>query len=250
MRRHKRRGASERQRDRSASWVREFSDLLHSCDEGLHFTAAFRVEWQRPADGAVGPASPGDAGRPVRLLAESLASQRSILRYEATEQDINHELRRRLPWTIDGVEIVWANVTLSIDEHARTCAARIARLRSEEELAELARHQVSARIRFMQEEILRTPATARLYLMLEQAGQELPSGTDVDALVKAVQQWHPQAQWVVVAQLLHTFLGNLNPRDAGDLLGTLRALFLEYGEKELAEQLPIGEPVPEVEHRT
>ncbi|MFJ6128211.1 hypothetical protein ACIQKE_24340 [Streptomyces griseoviridis] len=186
----------------------------------------------------------------MRLLAESLASQRSVLRCEATEQDINHELRHRLPWTIDGVEIVRADVALRTDEHARTCAERIVRLRSEEELAELARHQVSARIRFMQEEILRTPATARLYLMLEQAGRELSPGTDVDDLVKAVQQWHPQAQWVVVAQLLHTFLGNLGPRDSGDLLRTLRALFLEYGEKELAEQLPIGETDPEAGHRT
>ncbi|NML55506.1 hypothetical protein HHL19_36115 [Streptomyces sp. R302] len=130
----------------------------------------------------------------MRLLAESLASQRSVLRCEATEQDINHELRHRLPWTIDGVEIMWAAVTVSADEHARTCAERIARLRSEEELAELARDQLSARIRFMQDEILRTPATARLYLMLEQAGQELPPGTDVDALVKAVQQWHSRGR--------------------------------------------------------
>ncbi|MFJ3615431.1 hypothetical protein [Streptomyces hydrogenans] len=183
----------------------------------------------------------GDAGRTVRRLAEELASQRSVLRCEATEQDINHELRRLVPWRIDSIEILRAHVTLQADEHTRASAERMAQLRREETLDELARHQTAARIRFMQEEILRTPATARLYLMLEHTAPHgvLPPGVGADQIVRDVQQWHPQAQWVVVAQLLHTFLHKLTPKDTDDLLRTLRAVFLEYGEKELAEQLPI-----------
>ncbi|MEU3950518.1 hypothetical protein [Streptomyces sp. NPDC029526] len=79
----------------------------------------------------------------------------------------------------------------------------------------------------MQDEILRTPAKARLYLMLEQNAQHgaLPPGTDINEIVRDAQQWHPQAQWVVIAQLLHTFLTNLSAEDRGDLLRTVRGMF-------------------------
>lgn len=39
--------------------------------------------------------------------------------------------------------------------------------------------------------------------------------------------------------LQHTFLTNLSAEDRGDLLRTVRGKFEEYGEKELAEQLPV-----------
>ncbi|MEV1062759.1 hypothetical protein [Streptomyces sp. NPDC050263] len=89
----------------------------------------------------------------------------------------------------------------------------------------------------MQDEILRTPATARLYLMLEQNAQHgaLPPGVDINEIVRYAQQWHPQAQWAVIAQLVHTFLTNLTAEDRSDLLHTVRGMFEEYGEKELAE---------------
>ncbi|MFF4765107.1 MULTISPECIES: hypothetical protein [unclassified Streptomyces] len=239
-----RRYSSRNTETAQAHWVREFSDLLDSNEPSLTFDATIRVEWRRQ-EGEPGSATAyRDVGRAVRRIAESFASQRNVLRWEATEQDINHELRRLVPWCADGIEILRAQVTLRVDDHTRITAQRIAQLQREEALEELARRQTSARIRFMQDEILRTPATARLYLLLEQNAHHghLPPGTDTDQIVREVQQWHPQAQWVAVAQLLHTFLGKLTDKDAGDLLRTLQALFLEYGEKELAKQLPI-EPV-------
>ncbi|MGW7313652.1 hypothetical protein [Streptomyces sp. NPDC054865] len=225
--------------DSRRTWVREFPDVLDSDEIGHSFTALIRIEWRRPDDSSGSTTGYGDVGRAVRGLAESLTSQRSVLRCEGTEQDINYELRRLLPWRADGSEIVRAHVTLRVDEHTRTSAERVAQLRREEVVDELARRQTAARIRFMQDEILRSPATARLYLMLEQNAPHgaLPPGGDVDQLVRDVQQWHPQARWVVVAQLLHTFISKLESKDTGDLLRTLQALFLEYGQKELAQQL-------------
>ena len=223
-----------------ATWVREFRDFLDSSDDELTFTATMRVEWCRLAGEPSTTTAYGDAGRQVRLLAEGLAKQRSVLRAEATEQDINHELRRRTPWQTQGIEILWAQVSLHVDDHALSSAERMARLRREAALEEIARQQTAARIRFMQDEILRTPATARIYLMLEQGAQHgaLPPGVDIDEIVRDVQQWHPQAQWVVVAQLVYAFLANLTAEDRSDLLHTVRGMFEEYGEKELAEQLP------------
>ncbi|MEU3512912.1 hypothetical protein ABZ733_34665 [Streptomyces longwoodensis] len=235
-------------RAEGATWVREFRDFLDSSDDDLTFTATIRVEWGRPANEPGTTTSYEDAGRQVRLLAQDVAGQRSVLRAEATEQDINYELRRRMPWLTEGIEIVWAQVSLHVDDHTRSTAERMAQLRREAALEELARQQTAARIRFMQDEILRTPATARLYLMLEQSTHHgaLPPGIDIEQVVRDVQQWHPQAQWVVVAQLVYAFLANLTVEDRSDLLHTVRALFLEYGEKELAEQLPVTprEPSP------
>ncbi|MFD5842316.1 hypothetical protein [Streptomyces chartreusis] len=235
-----RRGDANGRRAERPTWVREFRDLLDSSDDELTFTATMRVEWCRPTDGPSTTTAYGDAGRQVRLLAQGMAKQRSVLRAEATEQDINYELRSRTPWQIEGIEILWAQVSLYVDDHTLSSAERMAQLRREAALEDLARQQTAARIRFMQDEVLRTPATARLYLMLEQNAQHgaLPPGIDIDEIVRDVQQWHPQAQWVVVAQLVHTFLVNLTAEDRSDLLHTVRGMFEEYGEKELAEQLP------------
>ncbi|MFC8517756.1 hypothetical protein [Streptomyces sp. NPDC057257] len=235
-----RRGDAKGRRAERATWVREFRDFLDSRDDELTFTATMRVEWCRPTDGPSTTTAYGDAGRLVRLLAQDMAKQRSVLRAEATEQDINFELRRRTPWQADGIEVLWAQVSLHVDDHTRSSAERMAQLRRETALEDIARQQTVARIRFMQEEILRTPATARLYLMLEQSAQHgaLPPGADINEIVRDAQQWHPQAQWVVIAQLVHTFLTNLTAEDRSDLLRTVRGLFEEYGEKELAEQLP------------
>ncbi len=223
-----------------AAWVREFHDVLDSADPGLSFTAAFRVEWRRAANRTSPATAFGGTARAVRGVAEGVASQRTVLRCDTTEQDINHELRSRLPWHTGGLEIVSARVSVHVDEHTRTSAERAARLRREMALEELERHQVAARIRFMEEEILRTPATARLYLMLEQTRHlgHLPPGVDVDQVVREVQQWRPDSTWVVVAQLLHTFVDNLTSADHQDLLQTLRAVFLDYDAKELADRLP------------
>ncbi|MFF4308447.1 hypothetical protein [Streptomyces sp. NPDC001601] len=236
----RRRGPSGSVHAEPAAWVREFCDVLDGDEPGLAFNAVIRVEWRRHESQPDRTTGYEDAGRAVRGIAEELAGQRSVLRAEATEQDINHELRCRLPWRTEGIEILKAYVSLHIDEHTRTSAKRMAQLRRDEALAELARHQTVARIRFMQDEILRTPATARLYLMLEQTAHHgvMPPGVDADQIVRDVQQWHPGARWVVVAQLLHTFLSNLTPQDGNDLLHTLHHVFLDYGEKELAEKLP------------
>jgi hypothetical protein len=221
-------------------WVREFRDCLDSSQAGLAFSASFRVEWRRTNEEPPERFTADIACRLVRVLAEPVALGQSVLRPEATAQDINHQLRHRLPLQADGVEVTWAHVSLSVDEATRTTAQRITQARQELELDALARRQVLARVNFMYDEILRTPASARIYLLLEHHVRvgALPPDLDVDRVIREVQQWHPESKWVVTAQLLHAFIAKLTAADADDLLGTLRSLFLDYGEKELAEQLP------------
>ncbi|MFF2185097.1 hypothetical protein [Streptomyces sp. NPDC058155] len=221
-------------------WTAEFRDTLDSVHPGLGFVAQFRVEWRRPGPSLAGRMPAGEPCRAVRELAEATAAQHSVLRFEAAEQDINHDLSRRMPLRAIGAEVTWAQVLLSVDEGTHAHAERVFQARREMEIDALTQRQTLARINFMNDEILRTPGSARIYLMLENTVRlgTLPPGTDVDLLVREVQQWRPESQWVVVAQLLHTFLSKLSSADADELLSTVRSLFLYYGEKELAEQLP------------
>ncbi|MEU1823751.1 hypothetical protein ABZ502_15160 [Streptomyces abikoensis] len=173
-----------------------------------------------------------------------MAAQHTVLRSEAAEQEVNYELMRSLPQHVEGVEITSARVVLSVDVGTRLAGERLAQMRRDIELDAVARSQTLARVSFMRDEILRSPATARLYMMLENSTRfgVLPPDADMDRVVREVQQWRPESRWIIVAQLLHTFVDKLSPADADDLLDALRSMFLDYGEKELAEQIPLGKP--------
>lgn len=227
--------------EHAAGWMEEFPDILDSAQTGLAFTAVIRLEWRRIGTSLPAHTSRSEARRAVRVLAEQVAKQHSVLRPEATEQDINHELTHRVPLRPQGAEVTWARVTLAVDSETRRYALRTAEARREMELDMLTRRQTLDRVSFMYDEILRSPASARIYLMLENSARlgALPPDMDVDTVVREVQQWHPESKWVVVAQLLHTFVSRLSPADANDLLHDLRALFLDHGEKELAEKVPV-----------
>lgn len=231
--------------DPGPGWVQEFHDVLAGAEPGMEFTALFRVEWCRPSTAPATRAGAAEACLEIRKLAEELATQRSVLRLHTTEQDINHALARKMPLHTDTADVTWAQVSLTVDEQTQQAAHRLAQLRHEIELDALARKQTRARIQFLYDEVLRDPAAARIYLMLENSARigDLPPDLDVDRVVREIQQWHPTSKWVVTAQLLHTFVEKLSANgDADDLLRDLRFVFSDHGEKELAAQLPIGPP--------
>lgn len=232
-------------RQAAPGWY-QFRDVLDSAQEGMSFVADVRVQWhltgRTPADELLA----ARAGRLVRVLAEPVARTGTVLRPQACEQDINDRLLRLLPLRGEDVTVGWARVSMSVDPATTTIAERFAQARQEVGLGELARQQAAARMAFMRSEILRDPASARIYLMMENTAQHgaPPPGADIDDIVRQVQQWHPQSRWVVIAQLLDTFVGKLTPKDADDLVDTLRLLFVEYGHSDLAEQLPPRTPEP------
>ncbi|MEU0102833.1 hypothetical protein [Streptomyces sp. NPDC006267] len=217
-----------------------FEDQVTSSQSGLDFTMAFRTEWRAPRSTPVPRLPSGEASRTVRVLAEQVAARHTVLRPAAAEQEINRLLARSLPLRTDELEVSWACVSVSVAVEVRTYAEQIAQARRELELDTLAQRQVQARMKFMHEEILRTPASARIYLMLENSARlgVLPPGLDVDGVVQEIQRWNPQSRWVVVAQLVHTFIDRLSEPDADALLVTLRSLFHDFGEPDLAAQVP------------
>ncbi|MGW7304278.1 hypothetical protein ACWGI1_01715 [Streptomyces sp. NPDC054835] len=217
-----------------------FEDQVASSQTGLDFTVAFHVEWRTPRSMPASRAPVGEAGRMVRQLVEPAAGRHDVLRPAAVAQDINHLLTHTLPLRTNGLEITRAHVSVSVSEETRVHALRVARAHRELDLDALARQQARARMRFMHEEILHSPASARIYLMLENSARlgMQPSGLDVDEAVREIQQWNPTSRWVVIAQLLHTFVGRLSKADADDLLVTLRSLFRDFGQADLAAQVP------------
>ncbi|GLF96980.1 hypothetical protein [Streptomyces yaizuensis] len=221
--------------------MQEFHDVVAGAEPGMGFTAHFRVEWRRPSTVTATRASAVEACGLVRALVEGVAAGCSVLRPAATEQDINGVLARKMPLRTDTAEVTWAQVSLTVDEQTRHAAHRLAQIRHEIELDALARKQTLARINFLYDEVLRDPAAARIYLMLEHSARigDLPTDLDLDRVVREIQQWHPSSKWVVTAQLLHTFVEGLTTGDADDLLHTLHSLFTDYGEKELAARLPL-----------
>lgn len=218
----------------------DFHDTLDSAEDGLGFTADFRLLWRPVGRAPANDLLASHASRLVRVLAEPIARAGNVLRPQAVEQDISDRLLHQLPLRDDAVLVPWARVIVSVDPGTACVAEQLLHERQQAGLAEHARHQAAARIAFMRSQILRDPASARIYLLLDNSAQHgvLPPGADIDELVREVQQWHPESRWVVIAQLLHTFIGKLTPADAEELLKTLRALFSDFDYGELAQQLP------------
>ncbi|MER7987567.1 hypothetical protein ABTY53_18595 [Streptomyces noursei] len=163
----------------------------------------------------------------------------SVLRRHAAEQDINDALRRQLPARREGVEVLRAEISLHVSKDTADAASHLEQVKREGELDALARRQAKARMEFLYNEMLGTPAKARLYTLLEHSPrlEALPPGTDPEALVRQVQQWHPEGRWVVIAQLLHTFVERLSKEGEEELLFLAEKLLHSFGERKLAEQV-------------
>ncbi|MGW2946821.1 hypothetical protein [Streptomyces sp. NPDC001226] len=237
-----------------ASWTSVFTDRLKSVDPLLFFTTEIRVTWCR-AD-ATAPANRHTASCLARRETEKAAERCEVLRPEAAEQDITVAVQEQLPLVADGVVVTDVQVRVSVDDITRRAALHSERLRQEylrqeerirrdHELDELARRQVRAREVFLREEILANPAAARLYGLLEGTSKHWsrfggpPMGTDLDGLVREIQQWQSGQQWVTVAQLLHDFVANLTEEGRKELLTLLADAVRAFGDEHTAHRLAL-----------
>lgn len=237
-----------------ARWTSVFTDRVKSTDALLFFTTEVRVTWHR-AD-ATTSANRHTAPRLARRSIESAAERCDVLRPEAAEQDITSAVRAKLPLVADGVVVTDVHVRINVDDTTRRAALHSERVQQEyrrqkeriqhdHELDELARRQVRAREAFLREEILANPAAARLYGLLEGASKHWsrlggpPTGTDLDDLVREVQQWQPGQQWVAVAQLLHNFAAGLTEEGRRELLTLLVDAVRAFGDEHTAHRLAL-----------
>ncbi len=256
------------------TWTYTFVDRLASSEPTLRFTAQVHVTWRAGQGGGTG--SPDDAARLVREIVDDAAASCDVLRRDAAEHDINAALRAQLPLSGLGVEVLHSYVRLTIDDSTQKAALLAERmrqgyaleearrrreqeredaqrrvehsreedqLRREYELDALARRQARARAEFLRTEILADPASARLYTLLERYTEHWPrlgappAGTSLPDLVREVQQWQPQARWVVVAQLLHDFVAGLTEEGRKELLTILAKAVKVHGDEKTAQAL-------------
>ncbi|TBO58585.1 hypothetical protein EYS09_16615 [Streptomyces kasugaensis] len=221
----------------SRKWGYEFRDLWQSRDSELHFQAYVRIEWE-----VLGNLAGGDSRVAVstwtQLIAEKMAREATVLRREATENAINHDLAIRLPHEEGSVRVLRASVTLDVEEGVLEQARRRLDMRRQLELDNLTRQQSSAQVAFMREEILRDPVNARLHWLLSSPTSKIADEETWLNLVGQASMWSNDSRWVHVARLMEKFLSGLSAENRRDLLGVLKKVFAGYGEEDLAAEIP------------
>ncbi|MFE7038935.1 hypothetical protein ACFU9X_05610 [Streptomyces atratus] len=178
----------------------------------------------------------------VRLTADESTQKAALLAERMCQGYALEEARRR-----QDQEREEARLRLQRErEEAQRCEEHARdedRLRREYELDALARRQARARADFLRSEILSDPASARLYTLMEQHTEHWPRlggppvGTSLPDLVREVQQWQPQAQWVVVAQLLNDFVVGLTEEGRKEFLTILAKAVKVHGDERTAQAL-------------
>ncbi|MEU8772612.1 hypothetical protein [Streptomyces sp. NPDC048606] len=246
--------ASDSSTEDEAVWTSVLTDRVRSKDPSLFFTTEIRVTWR--LSGANQPVNRYTAPRLARRQIEEEAERCDVLRPDAAEQDITVAVQRELPLSAEGVEVVAVRLRVRVDDTTRRAALLLEGLRQEYErqeerirrdhdLDELARRQVRARETFLREEILANPSTARLYGLLEGTSKNWnrlggpPSGSDLDELVRDIQQWQPGQRWVTAAQLLHEFVVGLSAEGRKELLTLLVDAVRTFGDEQTAHQLAL-----------
>lgn len=224
----------------AAVWTYQFRDHLPSHENHLAFGAEVRLDWSVEDPPRAARISNLLAARHVRRVVQQAAAQANVLRISVAEQDINLTLATSLPCSTDGVRVHRAQVRLHVDEGTLEAAYRLQRARQEQVLDTLHQERLRARMGFMRAEALRDPAAARLYWLLEHPNHSNPAA-QVEALEELVQQvnlWSNEGRWVTIAQLLHRFIERLPESRRDRLIDQLGKVFVEYGQSDLAAQLP------------
>ncbi|MET8366291.1 hypothetical protein ABZU53_22280 [Micromonospora sp. NPDC005194] len=133
-----------------------------------------------------------------------------------------------------------------MDEETLEAARRLERARQDQGIDALHQERLRARMRFMREEALRDPAAARLYWLLEHPDQANPQAQAavLEEIVQQVNLWSNGDRWITIAQLLHRFIERLPDSRRDRLVDQLGKVFVEYGQGDLAEEMPGPLAVP------
>jgi len=204
-------------------WLGPFSDRIPDRD-GFSFGVEYHV------------AVPGtDAGSPyenqiacaiVRTIVEPALARCDVLRPWAAEHDVGVDLSRSLPKRGAEAVVAAARVAVHVDAEITAAATRLANARQQAKADAADRDRLRARMSFIEKDVLRDPASIRLYLLAEkfERGKEIP-GVDIkelDSLAEEVRRWSSANTWVATAKILHDHFERLPHRDVQALISTLR----------------------------
>ncbi len=215
-------------------------DHYPSADEGIGFTVVLTVLARVRLRRGQSSANPLDLVVPAaEPIIRPTAASISALRCGYLQHTIAGELAKLASLSTRHVRIGDVFVQVRLDDETAARARDVQRIRHEFALDELTRQQARARARFIRDECLADPATARIYALLEKSPRlgELAGVLDRDDLVTQVAQWHEPATPVLVAQGVLDFLARLTPEQSYDIVNRFISMVRGYGAPELADQL-------------
>lgn len=215
-------------------------DHYPSADEGIGFTVVLTVSARVRLRRGHSSTNPLDLVVPAaEPIIRPTAASISALRCGYLQHTIAGELAKLTSLSTGHVRIGDVFVQVRLDDEAAARARDVQRIRHELALDELTRQQARARARFIRDECLADPATARIYALLEKPPRlgELAGVLDRDDLVTQVAQWHEPATPVLITQGVLDFLARLTPDQSYDIVNRFISMVRGYGAPELADQL-------------
>jgi hypothetical protein len=215
-------------------------DHYPSADEGIGFTVVLIVRARVSSRRRREPANPLDLVVPAaEPIIGPTAAGISALRGNYLQHMIAGKLANLTSLSTRHVQICDVFAQVKLDEEAARRAREVQRMRHELELDELARRQARARARFIRDECVADPATARIYALLEKSPRlgELAGVLNRDDLVAQVAQWHEQARPVLITRGIIDFFERLTPDQSYNIVDRFISMVRGYGAPELADQL-------------
>lgn len=204
-------------------WLDSFSDRV-SGQDGFSFDGEYHVA-VRGAD-AGSPCRQRTACAIVRAIAEPTLARCDVLRPWAAEQDVSVHLSRSLPRRGAGVVVTAARILVKVDSETTAAATRLANARQQAKADAAERDRLRAAMSFLEKEVVRDPASVRLYLLAKKIdrGADIPGGDikELESLAKEVRQWRSTNTWVATANILHDHFDRLPHREIQVLISTLR----------------------------
>ncbi len=227
----------------------DWHDRLASSDDDvkfaarIHLTVQIDVRAQRNEHhlGAeLGEESAvSEAAAWVRNTASEITAKLSVLQRQGAQHEVNAGLSRVLPRQVGDHGVTAVTIALAVSPDAHQAALDLEQARREATLDELARRRVAATMRFVRDECLRDPASAKLFLMLNASPRlgTFPDADEADYLIDEVVRWNPEALWVQIAKTLDSVVTGLPPSQVDELLRLLRYGAHTTGHERAAKEL-------------
>ena len=215
-----------------------YVDHLVSCDDGLDFRVTFDVSWKsgwlrRPRATDI-----DNLQFSLRSFAEPLAKRFPLRRAVALQSELNSDVARRLWRWPRGLRAVDAYAHVEVDEADSRAAEQLAAAEVKFRLDQKQYDSHRAAILFMREEVLRDPANARIFALMNLSTGSTVSASELESLAAEVAKWSPGSEWVRIAQIIHDFITPLSASRRIELLGLVRFVLESYDRADLVAQLP------------
>jgi len=181
------------------------------CADGFSFDAEVNYVWKfrRRSDDEAAGLEAVVRSHILQWLGE-LTKGGSVLRSEMIESKVNSEFRHALPAFVGSATVMAVRAVLRVDQESEEVARELDLAYVCERREALDRRRAKERIEFFRSEILKDPASARLYLLLESpiTAGVISRQEEVERLVDAVAAWHPYNRWVHLTSLFREFFAD------------------------------------------